>query len=63
MGHGREQDETRGAIGKCQRIGRGTSASPGVADQDRALDAELFEGPRDKFRLARRRGVIVTLRP
>ena len=45
MGNGGEQDETRSAVGKRERIGGRKRAAPGMADQDRAPDAELLQAP------------------
>jgi hypothetical protein len=63
MGNGSEQDEARGALGKCKRIRRRKSAAPGVANQDCAPHTKLLKGARDQLRLSCRQGVIVTLRP
>src|SRR4051794_4104759 len=62
MSDGRKKDQTRGLLGKRERKGRCTRATPGVSDQDRPRDLELFENARDQFGLTRGRGVLVTIR-
>jgi hypothetical protein len=63
MSHGREQDETRGTVGKRERVGGRKRSTPGMTDQDRAPDTELLKRLRDKFRLAFRRSVRRIRRP
>jgi hypothetical protein len=63
MSHGREQDETRGTVGKRKRVGGRKRSAPGMTDQDGAPDTELLKRLRDKFRLAFRRSVRGIRRP
>src|SRR5579883_1906058 len=60
MGHGREQHEAGDALREIERQRRGERAGPGVAENDRPLDAELAQCLRDQRGLTPRRGIAAS---